>query len=517
MAKAGKDLVALLLALLIVVEAFLLLFGLGNEYLWEDEANTASFGANVLKSGLPTAWDGVNLLAHHDGLQLSDDLLSKEGWVQYYLIAGSFALFGRTTFAARFPFALLGLATVVTFYFFAKSYLEDPRRALLCTLFLALSVPFLLYARASRYYSPAMFLATACWLLSLDLSVERRAEFVLFVICCVMFFHTNYVIFAAFFAALVLWNAMFAGRKKWLLALASSVPPILCLTLPWYLWVKPHRGAGPYFLANLWRGNPFYLFYGHLRDFNVFGFFPALMAVVLIVLGLSIRKRNRFLASRLWGAVAFILIFTFILSLLSPQVLLRGSYVDMRYAAVLLPAFALVLGVLCYEVARYNTALGAALIVLVLLTDLLTLRQFLPMYPVMVNVSSPLPLPFNCYLGDYIYEITHHRKTPSEAVATWLAPRIRPGETAITSPPDVDSSLVFYLGDTLRFCGQLREDGPRFLPTWRGKLPAYVYSGQVAPDWVIYFTKEGIREDIADWINSKDVHYEIFLLRELPA
>jgi len=184
----------------------------------------------------------------------------------------------------------------------------------------------------------------------------------------------------------------------------------------------------------------------------------------------------------------------------------------MRYAAVLIPAFAVVLGVLSYEIARYNKLLGTALIILLLLTDLLTLRQFLPMYPVMVRHSSPLPLPFNCYLADHMYEITHHRTTPNEAVAAWLAERIRDEETAVTSPSDSDSSLVFYLGDRLRFCGQLREDEPRLLPKWRDTLPAYVYSGHVAPDWIIYFTKEGIREDIANWINSNEVPYEIFVL-----
>ncbi|GAH63219.1 unnamed protein product, partial [marine sediment metagenome] len=263
--------ILLAFGLLVLVAAGLLFLGLGNAFLWEDEAYTASLARNVLRTGLPTAWDGENLLAWRNGRNLNEELISREAWVQYYLAAASFALLGESALAARLPFALLGLATIVVFYYFTARHLKHRGRALLCTAFLALSVPFLLYSRTARYYTPAMFLGTICWFLSLDLTLRRKRNLVLFAICCALFFHTNYVVFAAFFAALGLVNIFFQGRAQQLKALLLSVPLILLLTLPWYLWIKPQSGWGPYFLPNLRRGNPIYLFYGHLRDYNTFG------------------------------------------------------------------------------------------------------------------------------------------------------------------------------------------------------------------------------------------------------
>ncbi len=500
------------LAILLVIEAFLLFAGLGNTYLWEDEANTACYGRNILKTGLPTAWDGVNLVSWHEGLCLSENLLESTGWLQYYLVAASFAVLGQNTFAARFPFALLGLATVALFYFLAARYLRNHRAALLSTIFLALSVPFLLYVRNARYYSPAILLATLCWFLSVELTLERKAKFVLFIICCTLFFYTNFLLFAAFFGAILLAGLLFEGRKKRLVAMAWSVPAIVCLTLPWYLWLAPHRSADVYLLASLRRGNPLFLFCAYLRDYNAFGFFPALAAAVLVFVTVRMWKRDHFLARRLAGASVLILLFTAALSLVSPQVLPPRGLVDMRYATATLPAFALVAGLLCHQVMEHRRTWGTALFVGMLFTDVLTLQHFSPVYSRALRVASPLPLPFRCHLAEYFFEITRDRTNPSEAVVKWLSERVRPGELAVTSPPDDDDPLIFYLGDKLRLCGQLNEHDERLMSRWRDRLPLYIYSPRVVPDWIVYFNRTGIRQSMQDYIRANNVPYDVFLL-----
>lgn len=59
MGKLGRGSISLLLAGLLVVHALLLLLGLGDAYFREKQANTASFGANVLRVGLLRAWHRV--------------------------------------------------------------------------------------------------------------------------------------------------------------------------------------------------------------------------------------------------------------------------------------------------------------------------------------------------------------------------------------------------------------------------------------------------------------------------
>lgn len=55
----GRTAVPLLLGGLAAV---LLLWGLSNKYLWQDEAVTAVLAERMLKFGRPLAYDGVNLI-----------------------------------------------------------------------------------------------------------------------------------------------------------------------------------------------------------------------------------------------------------------------------------------------------------------------------------------------------------------------------------------------------------------------------------------------------------------------
>ena len=83
------------------------LYGLDAPLLWSDEANTANFARNILQSGLPTAFDGQNLIMYDNCFELSKDLLLKRiPWLPYYLGAASIWLFGDTTEGVRLLYAL---------------------------------------------------------------------------------------------------------------------------------------------------------------------------------------------------------------------------------------------------------------------------------------------------------------------------------------------------------------------------------------------------------------------------
>ena len=49
-------------AAILGLAALLLLWGLGNSYLWQDEAATAVLAQRTLRYGRPLAYDGVNLI-----------------------------------------------------------------------------------------------------------------------------------------------------------------------------------------------------------------------------------------------------------------------------------------------------------------------------------------------------------------------------------------------------------------------------------------------------------------------
>src|SRR5436309_4265303 len=152
-----------LLAVLAVIGGILIFTNLGSDYLWEDEGDTAALASNILKFGVPKAWDGAAFLDSDHGARLNRDLVMvTHPWVQYYLTAGSFLLFGQNTFAARFPFAVAGWMSILIVYFFLWRLLRSRPIAFSAAALLVFSVQFLLYARQCRYCSLNMLLVV--WL-----------------------------------------------------------------------------------------------------------------------------------------------------------------------------------------------------------------------------------------------------------------------------------------------------------------------------------------------------------------
>src|SRR5947207_2152399 len=115
--------------------AVLLFWNLTDTYLWQDEANTAVLAVRLLEYGRPLAYDGRNLLSDDNfaaqdrqtidertkdpekavedcirrGAMTADRMWTYHPWGQFVLAGLSIELLGRTTFAARLPFALAGL------------------------------------------------------------------------------------------------------------------------------------------------------------------------------------------------------------------------------------------------------------------------------------------------------------------------------------------------------------------------------------------------------------------------
>jgi len=65
-----------------------------------------------------------------------DGLFIYRTWIPYYLQASSLFIFGKTTFAARLPFAALGVTSAIALYFFTLKLIRKKTVAFLATLFL---------------------------------------------------------------------------------------------------------------------------------------------------------------------------------------------------------------------------------------------------------------------------------------------------------------------------------------------------------------------------------------------
>src|SRR5580692_6477510 len=110
---------------------FLAFCNLDGRPFWGDEAETALLARNVLKFGVPRVDDGVNrILLHGDKFDARDGVWTWSPWLQDYITAGSFAIFGQTTWAGRAPFAFIGCISVVVLGFIAWQIYRSHRIAL---------------------------------------------------------------------------------------------------------------------------------------------------------------------------------------------------------------------------------------------------------------------------------------------------------------------------------------------------------------------------------------------------
>ncbi len=216
----------------------LLFWALDGRRLWQDEAETALLGRNILRFGVPIAHDGTNVVSQEAGREFVPDrrfpafLWRWSPWVQFYLAAGSLGIFGSTTFAARLPFAVLGLATVPATYLLARRLFLSVAVARLSALYLTLSVPFLLHARQARWYSVS-YLLIVLLLLSVEAMVrKRRYSAVGFAVSGTLLVHTNYYVAVGVLLALVPAAAVLRAERSFLLRLAKASGAVFVLALP---------------------------------------------------------------------------------------------------------------------------------------------------------------------------------------------------------------------------------------------------------------------------------------------
>lgn len=213
----------------------LLFTNLRMDRLWADEGDTAVLAGNILKFGVPTAWDGVTFTDSDFGTRLNDNLVMvSHPWLQYYVTALSFALFGESTLAARLPFALFGLTTIALVYIMLIRIAQNQWAGITAAILLSSSVQFLIYARQSRHYSLTAFLA--CLLLFQFTRLTSWASSLRFALLASLLFHSHPMGLAAVagLAVLTAWHPAFRPQRRWFW---RAAPLVAALTLPWFVLV----------------------------------------------------------------------------------------------------------------------------------------------------------------------------------------------------------------------------------------------------------------------------------------
>lgn len=471
----------------------LLLARLGDSYLWQDEAETALISRHLLTYGLPLSTDGTDWVQQYERpfVEFTNDYVwIYHSWLQYALTAASFALLGPSTFAARLPFVLAGLTTLLFFYFFLLRWLQDERTARVATVLLVLCVPFLLLMRQDRYYA----LATLFTLVTLDAYLYLRMgtpwAIPYFVLTAVLLYQSHYGAFFPTLAALGLhWLLSPPERKAWPRFLAAT-GLIALLTLPWAA-----------FMRVLNRGQAFRLdrFWSHLGQHAVYitgWIFPVALLVALLVALVRSSRGQR------WSLTSLQAQFCVLVGLvtLSNVVVLAASaafdWVFFRYIVHLIPLLLAMLAIVVAKIMQRSWVAGVSLVlVLVTSNGLHMLPYGLPgwssLHPSRLWPDSPAFQAiedvwsqtghFRSDLWMYVQELTHEYQGPNEGLASYLNAQARPGQTVVINYEDLP--LMFYT--PLRVLGGLGAHGLERV---------------ASPDWVIDRRYGPYRERLASLV-----------------
>src|SRR5258705_2096775 len=112
------DRIELTIVCALAAVASLLVFpNLGKPALWQDEGQTAVVAQNVLRTGLPLASDGKNLVSiFSDHRDIRSGISIWQPFAPVYAAAASMAIAGQNAVAARVPFAAAFVLLIVLSY-----------------------------------------------------------------------------------------------------------------------------------------------------------------------------------------------------------------------------------------------------------------------------------------------------------------------------------------------------------------------------------------------------------------
>jgi 4-amino-4-deoxy-L-arabinose transferase-like glycosyltransferase len=408
----GVDLAVL--GLLAALSGTLLLANLGNQYLWQDEAQTALLARSILAHGIPHGREGQNSFSQELGVEIGPDGVWRwHTWLSFYAVAACFALLGESAFAARLPFALLGVATVLATWQLGRELWRDRVAAAAGAGLLALSVPFLLLARQSRWYMLAALLEVGGLVAYARLAPGRRGPTWALGAALVLLFHTHFLYAGVLLSALGLHAELFARERRRALVAAAAGAALFCV--PWLLWLAGVRLGTDYVdrLQTPVASLRFAAAYARLlfAIFLAHGFW--LLALPLLLLRRLARgERAWTVEPSTWSAAALIALHTAVgvalLAALSPGVYLR-------YLTPLVPPLFALAGLVVGGLARAWPALGAAAAAAWVL-------------------SGPLDA--------FVYELTHDYDGPIEGIVGFLRHNARPGDTVAIVYEDLP--LKFY-------------------------------------------------------------------------
>ena len=435
---------------LIVYSIPMVFLGLGDSALQIDEGADTFISTTLLKFGFPMHSDGINSTMLY--ADVYDGLFVYRPWIPYYAQAFSLSLFGQTTFAARLPFALIGVLAVIFFYRFALKLTGRHFIAFLAAFLLASSIPALIYFRTARYVGVPILLTVL--LLSFYINIYQNKKWNPFplTVVSIIFFHTMYVEFAGVIAGVLIHffihfrETLPENRQR--VAWAAGVTGVFCI--PWLIFISPifsqisqHLASTNALIDPSWQGL-LKKFFGFLFQINNY-IFP------LILLPLLFLRQLRPFTNQM--SLLLLCILTLLLTAMLHSMPLQ------QYIIASFPLFFLLLAILLGNIFPKYPLLQSLFAALLITSNLAHVGPFIPFkatvkdHPDWFQGSPYLQaaygslireIRFKSVYFDHLYEISHDYKGPLDGVVEFFKTHGKPGDSCYID--NEAESLVFYTG-----------------------------------------------------------------------
>ena len=422
--------------------------GLSNSALQLDEGGDTFISSTILKYGFPYHQD-EKVYTMEEGIVRDDKLFIYRTWFPYYLQASSLFLLGKTTFAARLPFALSGVISAIALYFFTLKLTKKKSTAFLATLFLVSSVPALIYFRTARYVGLPILLTIFLLYSYITIFEKKRWNPWPLTLISIIYFHTMYVAFAGVILGVMIHfyiNRKSTTKKNYkLVAQAAIVTAIFTSPWLWFNFAIFEKVPEFYLSASNQIDTTNWRFLKHLAGFlfqlNNY-IFPLILLPLLLITPLRpYRNEIQLCLFCIAG-----LLFVSLLHTIPLQQYVAGSF----------PLWCILLALLIMEgfsspIIRYVISATLILTNLIHIGPLLSVKEVLKANPkwlskssYMMNISKPFirEVKLKSVFYKHLFEISNTYKGPLDEIVAFLKTHGKPEDSCY-----IDSereSLNFY-------------------------------------------------------------------------
>jgi hypothetical protein len=430
---------------------FLLFYHLDNRPLWGDEAETALLARNVLHFGVPKTIDGINhitLLGHFRD-ENADHIWTWSPWLQEYLVAGVYAVFGVSTWASRVAFAAIGWLSVILLARVSYQIYRDHRIALASAFLLGTSEIFLLHSRQCRYYSVTVLAEILLIYGAFKILTDRKGAVWLLSSALIVQFYANFLIAVANLPLLVALSWFTRKQTRALVKVPIVFGVFILAALPWILYAHTWRQS-----KDLTSGNIVSMAAGdiamrglyYVTEWN-FHFIPWVL-LLLPIISLVRRSDGPQTSAALWlrpleQSLSILLVCCFFVFLFTPT--------ELRYLLPLLPVACLLFSAWSFRYLRWP----------ILAVFLIALQSATNVIPIISTFGLNRQHSWRAPLFQFVEGLNQNYADRFTDVRDFFSREARPEQSVVVR--DTEFPLIFYTGVKII---DARLGRPDFLPDW---------------------------------------------------